>query len=212
MVGLAALAGDRTCCHSTRPGLARRVLCQRAVEILLARSSRHRRKTTLESSETVRMQSSAASLRRGRARLEYRGVRSPGGQGIEQEAPPRSRMRLKAAIRMRVHAKSCSALIIVISAFLGCAAQQPLSCCTSEIAARELAAADGGVQCRIRLLCERCARGDECRAQCFASGVGENVLGGCEHLCTQTFMVRPKGWPKWAAPPGWQECPPAGRE
>lgn len=114
---------------------------------------------------------------------------------------------------MSNHARSCSWLLLMISAFVvGCATQRPLSCCTSEILPSKLAAVNDGVQCRVRLLCDRCARGDECRAQCFVSGEGENVLGGCEHLCTQTFMITPKGWPKWVAPPGWQACPLAGRD
>jgi|SRR4249919_755300 len=57
-----------------------------------------------------------------------------------------------------------------------------------------------GDRCAIDLIAQRCGEMDQCFVNCFTSGRGVDVGGGCAHLCN---YGRRKNW---SAPDGTKEC------
>jgi len=60
-------------------------------------------------------------------------------------------------------------------------------------------------RCMIRALRARTTPEDDCLADCFESGKGRHIGGGCYHVCFAHKGVR-SNIATWRDPEGWQAC------
>ncbi len=57
-----------------------------------------------------------------------------------------------------------------------------------------------GDRCVLELMAQRCGSLDACFVNCWASGRGRNIGGGCTHLCNYSLMK------PWSLPDGFDKC------
>ncbi|MEE9343619.1 MAG: hypothetical protein V3V12_08315 [Gammaproteobacteria bacterium] len=54
--------------------------------------------------------------------------------------------------------------------------------------------------CALELIKERCGELDQCFVDCYTSGEGVDIAGGCAHICNYGWRI------DWQSPKGTKEC------